>query len=212
MGTGRTCLHFARTLSDKDVPCSLNNLGYAEKLSKQTAFLDLSSVYGNSLEQSIKVRHYQGGLLRTVWHNHQQYLTTTTNANEECQKYVEACFRIPDIRNQLSPTITVLHTLLVREHNRLATILEKLNPHYSDESLFQLARKINIAQYQKIVYYDWLPLVLGSDFAYTHDLVHDVRPYDYVNDYDQSWTPAAYAESAAAAFRYAHTTVPGWFS
>lgn len=205
-------MHFARTLSDKDVPCSLNNLGYAEKLSKQTAFLDLSSVYGNSLEQSIKVRHYQGGLLRTVWHNHQQYLTTTTNANEECQKYVEACFRIPDIRNQLSPTITVLHTLLVREHNRLATILEKLNPHYSDESLFQLARKINIAQYQKIVYYDWLPLVLGSDFAYAHDLVHDVRPYDYVNDYDQSWTPAAYAESAAAAFRYAHTTVPGWFS
>ncbi|XP_061395316.1 peroxidase-like, partial [Musca vetustissima] len=212
LGTGRTCLNFARVISDKDIPCTLSSLGYAEKLSKQTPFIDLSSVYGNSLEQSIKVRHYQGGLLRTIWHNHQQYLTTTSSASGECQPDVDECFRIPDIRNQLSPTITVLHTLLVREHNRLATILEKLNPHYSDESIFQLARKINIAQYQKIIYYDWLPLILGPDFTYTHHLTHNVRPDEYVNDYDQSWTPVAYAESAAAALRYAHTTVPGSFS
>ncbi|XP_073814847.1 peroxidase-like [Musca autumnalis] len=212
LSTGKTCLDFARSLSDKDVPCLPDNLGYAEKLTKQTPFFDLSSLYGNSLEQSIKVRHYQGGLLRTTWHNHQQYLTITPSSEGECLPGVEECYRIPDIRNQLAPTIAALHTLLVREHNRLATILEKLNPHYSDEKIFQLARKINVAQYQKIIYYDWLPLVLGSDFAYAHHLIHNVRPHDYVNDYDPSWKPTAYAESAAAALRYGHTTVPGFFS
>lgn len=212
MGSGRTCQSFSRGLSDADLACPPTSYGYAEKITKVTPYLDLSSIYGNSLEQSIKVRQYQGGLLKTTWQNHQQYLPITSNLNGECQKDVDECYSVPDVRNQLQPTIIVLHTILVREHNRLANILAKLNPDYSDEKLFQIARKINIAQYQKISYYEWLPLILGGSTCYSNSLTYNVGHYDYVNDYEESWNPAPLAESSAAALRYLHTTIPGWFS
>ena len=66
------------------------------------------------------------------------------------------------MRVNQNPQLTVLQVMLLREHNRLASILEHLNPHWDDETLFQEARRINIAQYQFVSYYEWLPLFLGK--------------------------------------------------
>lgn len=51
---------------------------------------------------------------------------------------------------------------MLREHNRLASTLAHLNPHWDDETLYQEARKILVAEYQHINYYEWLPIFLGN--------------------------------------------------
>ena len=55
-----------------------------------------------------------------------------------------------------------MHTIWMREHNRLVTSLAEINPHWNDDRLFFEARKIVGAMMQKITYGEWLPTVLGK--------------------------------------------------
>lgn len=58
-----------------------------------------------------------------------------TSANE-----LSMC--VGDARVDENTALTSLHTLFVREHNRLARALHVLNPTWSSETLYQEARKI----------------------------------------------------------------------
>ena len=65
------------------------------------------------------------------------------------------------IRINEHPGLTVMHTLLVREHNRIATALAKLNPQWSGDTVFEETRRIVAAEIQHITYNEFLPRVLG---------------------------------------------------
>ncbi len=68
---------------------------------------------------------------------------------------------IGDGRASEQPGLTVIHTLFMREHNRLADNLRNLNPHWDDERLYQQARKILNGAYQHVLYNEFLPRILG---------------------------------------------------
>lgn len=79
-------------------------------------------------------------------------------------RLVKYCIRFVttgDARVNIQPHVAVMHTLWVREHNRIAEKLAALNSHWTDERLYQEARRIVVAEIQHITYNEWMPAVLG---------------------------------------------------
>jgi peroxidase len=73
-----------------------------------------------------------------------------------------------DVRVTENQLLTSMHTIWMREHNRVAAQLEAFNPQWDDETLFQEARRIVIAELQHIVYNEHLRIFLGSILPVTN--------------------------------------------
>ncbi|XP_046567240.1 peroxidase-like [Haliotis rubra] len=109
-----------------------------------------------------------------------------------------------DFRVNVFPGLVAMHTLWVREHNRLATELRQVNPGWDDERLFQEARKIIIAAMQHITYDNWLRKVLGPLIYEYFDVFGD-------HSYDDSVNPGIFNSFATAAFRFGHSQIAGHY-
>merc|ERR1711935_452255 len=76
-----------------------------------------------------------------------------------------------DVRATEMPGLASMHTLMFREHNRLAKLIRvefEKNPELKktdneDDEIYQHARRMTIAQWQSIVYGEYLPVVLGTN-------------------------------------------------
>lgn len=64
----------------------------------------------------------------------------------------------------------------MREHNRLADDLRILNQHWDDERLYQQSRRIVIAEYQHIIYNEFLPRLLGHNAMHLYGLNLEPHP------------------------------------
>ena len=91
-----------------------------------------------------------------------------------------------------------MHTVFMREHNRLGEELHDLNPHWSGDRVFLEARKIVGAMVQKVTYSEWLPAILGED---------GMKKLGKYSGYDSSKNPAVTNIFATAAFRFGHTLI-----
>jgi prostaglandin-endoperoxide synthase 2 len=72
-------------------------------------------------------------------------------------------------RANASPQIAMMNTLFLREHNRLAGELEKRNPEWDDERVFQTARNIIIVIFIKLVVEEYINHIAPSPFRLRAD-------------------------------------------
>ncbi|KAH9363571.1 hypothetical protein HPB48_013780 [Haemaphysalis longicornis] len=113
-----------------------------------------------------------------------------------------------DFRVNQNVGLLVLHTLFLREHNRIARKLSAINPHWDDERTFQVTRRIVESRYQNVVFNEWLPEVIGPEATKRYGL--HARSSGYTK-YDPHVDPTMVNEFAAAAFRFSHSDIHGHF-
>lgn len=171
-------------------------------------FLDLSIVYGNSDQVNQQLRTFQGGRLIVERRNGQDWLPQNANSSVcDNRSPNEPCYMAGDARVNQNTQLTLLQVVLLREHNRIADALAKLNPHWDDETIFQEARRIAIAEHQHISYYEWLPIFIGVENSLKNRIIYNTK--GFVNDYSDSVNPTIINEHATAAFRFFHALIAG---
>ena len=76
----------------------------------------------------------------------------------------------------------MFNTIWLREHNRVAGILQQTHPSWDDERLFQSTRHVLIAQTIKIVVEEYVQHLSGYNFklAFKPQLLFG-RPFQYQN-------------------------------
>lgn len=111
-----------------------------------------------------------------------------------------------DNRNMVVPSLTYLHLLFVREHNRIAGELSVINPHWCDETLYQETRKIIIAIIQHITYKEYLPLILPKHILSKYSLLSKTGGHNTV--YNPKVNPSISNVFGVAAFRFGHSQIP----
>ncbi|KFZ51250.1 Myeloperoxidase, partial [Antrostomus carolinensis] len=196
------CLPFFRS-----APACTRRPAVREQINALTSFLDGSVVYGSEVPLANRLRNLtnQLGLLavnQNFTDGGRAYMPFGRMRKEPCLAASgEAkipCFLAGDTRASEMLELACMHTLFVREHNRLAGELKRINPKWNGEKLYQEARKILGAMIQIITYRDYLPLLLGTSFQTL------IPPY---RGYNQSVDPRI-SNVFTLAFRFAHASVP----
>ena len=124
------CQEYVRSAIGLKPGCAL---GPREQMNFATAFLDGSAVYGSTPKSSEDLRLLKGGLLRLDAGR----VLPIDHHNPNC-RVKNACLRSGDERVNHNAGLASLHTLFAREHNRLATILSDVNPHWDEETIYQV--------------------------------------------------------------------------
>uniref|UniRef100_A0A1B6E785 Heme peroxidase 2 n=2 Tax=Clastoptera arizonana TaxID=38151 RepID=A0A1B6E785_9HEMI len=199
-----TCMSYVRSLVAFRPDC---NLGPAEQLNQVTHFLDGSTIYGNSKETEQSLRSFWNGRLKVDMQEGREFLPFKSNQVPHCHEGPNrTCYDTGDVRVNSAPHTAIMNTLWVRQHNRLTTKLSAINPHWSDDRLFNEAKKIVIAQIQHITYNEWLPVVLSRRYMKKEGL-HLQNGYSYLYKHDVN--PSVSNSFATAAIRFVNSLLEG---
>jgi len=173
-------------------------------MNQVTHYLDGSMIYGSSERQTLSLRKMSGGeLLTNKIDTDQNYMPLETTETDACQYDNGTCFRAGDIRANTFPQLTVMHTLWVREHNRVARGLAYFNSHWNDERIFMESKKIVTACIQHITYKEWLPALLGVNYTKKNGL--GLLEVGYSNTYNDNADPTVSNSFATAILPFANS-------
>ncbi len=189
--TGEMTIQLHRSASDASTGTGTDNP--RRQINALTAFVDGSQVYGSDRARASALRTNDGtGKLITSGEG--KFLPYNAQGLEnEGGAHRTNLFVAGDLRVNEQIGLIAMHTLFVREHNRLADLIADENSDLSGDEIYELARKIVGAEIQNITYSEFLPLLLGSDALGTYE------------GYDPDVDPTIASEFSAAAYRVGHT-------
>ena len=188
-----------RNLFDKNSGNSASNP--RQHINMVTSFIDGSAVYGSDKIRATWLRSFKNGKLKVSEGNLLPYNTLTgeldssidpmapemgNDTGEESKLFVAG-----DVRANENPLLASVHTLFVREHNRQCDLIKLKNPSWSDEEIYQYARKMVGGFIQQILFNEWLPSVGIHLPAYS--------------GYKNNINPTVSNEFTGAGFRLGHT-------
>ncbi|XP_038669915.1 eosinophil peroxidase-like [Scyliorhinus canicula] len=184
-----------------------------QQINALTSFIDVNEVYGSTDCLANKLRNLTNDLGQlAVNHefsdNGREYLPFNTISSNLCGRMGEACvtgqnstpcFIAGDVRVNEQLGILGFHTIFLREHNRVARELKRLNPHWSGDTIYLESRKI-LGSFQQIINHrDYLPLVIGPAAMAKYLPVYE--------GYDESVDPSIANVFSTAAFRFGHLSI-----
>ena len=149
-------------------------------------YLDLSQVYGSDPTTASSLRNADGTMVTSAG---------VTSA-DDALPIVNGSFVSGDVRVTENPELTDITTMFVREHNYWVGQLQGQHPDWSGDQLYNMAKAITTAEYQNIIYSEYLPALVGNAVgSYT--------------GYDPTVNPQVTQEFSTAAFRVGHSQVSG---
>lgn len=211
--TNRRCIDFIRSSAacgSGMTSVFFGKLQPREQINQLTAYIDASQVYGYSQQFSRDLRNItlegeDNGYLREGVHfpNQKSMLPFASPTDGiDCRRSLEEssvnCFTAGDVRVNEQVGLLSMHTIWMREHNRIVKYFNEINPHWSGEQTYQEARKIVGGMMQHITYSHWIKNVIGSDGM---ELLGEYKGYD------SSANPSISNEFATAAFRFGHSLI-----
>ena len=188
-GTGTVTISLDRSTYDPASGTDANNP--REQVNVLTAYIDASNVYGSDTARASWLRTNDGtGRLKT---SAGDLLPYNADGLPNAGGTGPELFLAGDVRANEQVSLTALHTLFVREHNRLADEIGAANPSFTDDEIYQRARAVVGAQMQVITYKEFLPVLLGPGALSTY------------SGYDPSDHPGIDNVFTTACYRVGHT-------
>lgn len=178
-----------------------------EQINQLTSYIDGSQIYGYHEQFARDLRnltsdtgHMREGLTFPGQKPMLPFAAPTDgiDCRRDLSESTVNCFTAGDIRANEQVGLLAMHTLWFREHNRIATELGEINPHWSGDTIYQETRKIVGAQLQHITYTKWLPQIIGADGM---ELLGKYEGYD--DNVDASIANVF----ATAVLRFGHTLI-----
>ncbi len=164
-----------------------------QQVNQITHFIDASNVYGSDSVRAAALRTNDGTGRLLV--SAGDLLPFNTAGLPNAGGTGPELFLGGDVRANEQVGLSAMHTLFVREHNRLAAEIAANDPSLDGETIYQEARRIVGALMQVITYNEFLPALLG--------------PNALLNYFGYHWavSPAITNEFSTAIYRFGHSAL-----
>uniref|UniRef100_A0A915LF61 Peroxidase n=1 Tax=Meloidogyne javanica TaxID=6303 RepID=A0A915LF61_MELJA len=192
---GKTDIPFTRAKYDKGTGHGLNSP--REQINERTSWIDASFLYSTQ-------EPWNGTLLEGPMPGYPPFndphIPLINPPPPQIHRLMnpERLFILGDPRINENPGLLSFGLILFRWHNIQALRLQQEFPEWTDEELFQGARRLVIATLQSIVLYEFLPVLLSIS-------KEEIPEYQ---GYNPHVPPGISHSFATTAFRFPHTLVP----